>query len=152
MRMKRIVLISVLLALAAVVPVVFAPPPTPRCPSKVTGGGQIGFVVCRDYHRANFGFNIQCHRCELKGELQYIDHLTGMKIHIHDILSLTFTYLGSGDWCAQFSGIDVYSGEVIRVHVHDNGEPGRADLFEIWGPGGYHGIGDPILHGNIQVH
>ena len=151
MKLNRIILVSIILVMAFVVPVVSAPP-TPRCPSKVTGGGQIGFTICLDYHRANFGFNIQCARCELKGELQYIDHLTGMKIHIHDMHSLVFNDLGSGNWCAQFSGTDVYSGEIVDVHVHDNGEPGTADLFEIWGPGGYHGIGNPILHGNIQVH
>lgn len=152
MRLNRIVLISVVLALAVAVPVVFAPPPPLCCPSKVTGGGQIGFTICCDYHRATFGFNIQCRGGNLKGELQYVDHLTGMKIHIHDMLSLTFNDLGGGDWCAVFTGIDVYSGETVRVHVHDCGEPGTADLFEITGPGGYHGIGDPILHGNIQVH
>ena len=167
MRSNKIALLSVVLALLVLaVPLVYAPCPCP-CPGKVTGGGQIR-CRCDPNVRASFGFNIVCHRGDIvpKGELQYVDHTMGMfdtapmQVHGHDMLSLEVWDKESPSKKARFQGectIDHESGYTFCVYVEDNGEPGKNDVFVIKLFDGahnqiYEARGEPILHGNIQIH
>ena len=135
----------------------------PTCFGKVTGGGQIGLLTgCPPTieGKATFGFNIvrypegDSHEPHVpdppKGELQYVDHLTGMKIHGHEMASLVVVK-EVGCWRATFTGIDMYTGKTFTVEVHDHDEPGEEDFFIIT-LDGYSASGTPILNGNIQVH
>jgi len=118
------------------------------CPGKVTGGGQIP-KVCAPEGKASFGFIIVYYAGDPapKGELQYIDHESGMKVHGHDMIYLK---VSADKKKAEFSGIDKYSGHTFKVYVEDNGEPGKKDVFKIAIDG--YSAGGTLLHGNIQIH
>jgi hypothetical protein len=117
---------------------------------KVTGGGQIK-LSCEG--KGSFGFNVMSKEgyTSPKGELQYIDYITNMKIHCHD---MTFLEVSSDKTWANFEGeytIDGLEGFTYTVYVEDNGEPGKDDVFIITLNDGY-SAGGTVLHGNIQIH
>ena len=124
---------------------------------KVTGGG----YVCM---HASFGFNAMwfSSRAKLQGELNYVDHITGMHVHIHELtyLSVWEDLPGNKPWPlmkAIFGGpctIDGEEGFFADVYVEDNGEPGTMDKFQITLSTGYVGGSDTVamLVGNIQIH
>lgn len=131
---------------------------------KVTGGGQCIVGDDTEVPSASFGFNAMWFSRDAypKGELNYIDHTTGMHVHIHDL-----TYLevwedlpGNKPWPlrkARFEGpctIDGVGGYYANVYVEDNGEPGTFDKFQISLSTGYVGGSDTVemLVGNIQIH
>jgi hypothetical protein len=137
------------------------------CPKngKVTGGGQI--PVCGG--KASFGFNaMEFSRDDgPKGELQYIDHVTGMKVHAHIIETLWVAEYLPGNKPypmrqARFTGpctVNHEGGYSFIVWVADEGEPGKTDQFyiDIVGPNGFHyenprGPDVSLLNGNIQIH
>jgi len=141
----------------------------PRGTGKVTGGGQCIVGDNEMIPSASFGFNAMwfSRNPTPNGELDYVDHITGQHVHVHDL-----TYLevwqdepGNKPWPmlkAKFGGPDVYSGLMVDVYVEDHGEPGKNDKFLIFlggeylgGSGDYFGsvlTNDPILAGNIQIH
>jgi hypothetical protein len=130
----------------------------------VTGGGQ---CIVGDNERipsAGFGFNAMWFSRDPspKGELNYVDHITGMHVHIHE---LTYPVVwedlpGNKPWPlmkARFGGpctIDSEEGFFAYVYVEDNGEPGTIDKFQITLSTGYVGGSNTvaILVGNIQIH
>lgn len=136
---------------------------------KVTGGGQCIVGENKKIPSASFGFNAMWFSKDPtpKGEINYIDHITGQHVHVHDL-----TYLevwqdepGNKPWPkmkAKFGGTDIYSGFNVDVYVEDHGEPGKNDKFLIFlngeylgGSGDYFGselTDDKILAGNIQIH
>jgi len=131
---------------------------------KVTGGGQCIVGDDDEVPSASFGFNAMWFSRDPtpKGELNYIDHTTGMHVHIH-----TLTYLqvwedlpGNKPYPlmkATFGGpctIDGIEGYFADVYVEDHGEPGTNDKFQITLSTGYVGGSDtvPMLVGNIQIH
>jgi hypothetical protein len=140
-----------------------------RLRGKVTGGGQCIVGENEEIPSASFGFNAMWFSRDPspKGEINYVDHITGQHVHVHDL-----TYLevwqdepGNKPWPmlkAKFGGLDVYSGHMVDVYVEDHGEPGKNDKFLIFlngqylgGSGDYFGsvlTNDPILAGNIQIH
>jgi hypothetical protein len=115
------------------------------CKGKVTGGGSIrvagGF--------ASFGFVVQEEKDGgIKGQLQYLNHASGAKVHISEFTSLlivgqTATFAGSGT-------INGLPGS-FTVTVTDEGEPGRNDRFSISISGGTTESGT-LRGGNIQIH
>lgn len=132
---------------------------------KVTGGGQI--PLCGG--KASFGFNAMEYSRDdgPKGELQYVDHVTGMQVHAHIIETLWVAEYWSGNKPypmrqARFTGpctVNHTSGYSFIVWVADEGEPGKNDQFyiDIVGPGGFHyeapqGSEVELLSGNIQIH
>jgi hypothetical protein len=162
MKSKKIVLSLICFALIAVlIPGVFA------CnEGKVTGGGhgKVGTQVRTP--AGSFGFNAMWTKKGLKGELQYVDHTTGMKVHAHD-LDYLYVYEPNPPnkpypmKIAEFGGPCTVNGEdgyYFYVYVEDNGEPGKNDKFYIALFGGtYDGYEGgsaevPILVGNIQIH
>lgn len=118
----------------------------------------------------SFGFNAMCTKKGLKGELQYVDHTTGDKVHAHELEFLEVwienppnkpyprKYAYFGGPCT-FNHEDGYYFEVL---VEDNGEPGVEDHFSISVYLGEDSSGtlilsagslvDPMLVGNIQTH
>ena len=131
---------------------------------KVTGGGQCIVGSNTEIPSASFGFNAMWFSRDPtpKGELNYVDHLTGMHVHIHE---LDYVYVGvdlpgNKPWpkrIATFGGpctIDGVGGHYAWVYVEDNGEPGKADKFQITLDTGYVGGSDAVamLVGNIQIH
>ena len=113
-------------------------------PGKVSGGGQI--VIGSE---ASFGFNAMWFSRDAgpKGEFQYVDHKTGMKVHAHklDFLEVRDTYLGnkpSDLMTARFYGpcrvkgstdVAIPDGDnyIVEVKLKDRGEPGTGgELFE----------------------
>lgn len=134
---------------------------------KVTGGGQIQIGD----GKASFGFNAMEFTKDdgPKGELEYLDHTIGLKVHAHVIeyLGVWEDNLGNKPWPerkARFfgpctvNGVGVYTFEVI---VHDDGEPKSPDFFRIgvWA-GTEVGVESNALYwsegllltGNIQIH
>jgi len=128
---------------------------------KVTGGGQCIVGDNEMIPSASFGFNAMwfSRNPAPNGEINYVDHITGKHVHVHEL-----TYLevwqdepGNKPWPmmkAKFGGLDVYSGLMVDVYVEDHGEPGKSDIFYIKLNGVYLGgnLADPILAGNIQIH
>ena len=137
--------------------------PTVLACGKVTGGGQIeipGGV-------ASFGFNAMyfTQRGVLKGELNYIDHVNGDHVHAHELEDLFVWEDNPGNKpqphrFATFEGECTLNGEVgyyFYCLVEDDGEPGTADGFSLdvykktpWTL--EFSVGNPLLHGNIQIH
>ena len=157
-QLKRIVLITTAIVslIALMVPSVFA------C-GKVTGGGHGKIGELARTPAGSFGFNAMWgEKTGLKGELNYVDHITGMHVHIHEItyLNVWEDLPGNKPWPlmkAEFEGpctIDGVEGFFAYVYVEDNGEPGTSDKFYIALSTGYEGgsMDDPILVGNIQIH
>lgn len=141
--------------------------PTVFACGKVTGGGQIeipGGV-------ASFGFNAMyfTQKDVLQGELNYVDHVTGDKVHAHELIDLEVWEPNEGNKpepqrYAHFEGECIYnheSGYYFECYVEDDKEPGRADAFalEVWELDSLgnpvrlvFSVGDTLLNGNIQIH
>src|SRR5713226_1789851 len=119
----------------------------------MTGGGKLG--TGRDI--ATFGFNAGSRGGVVHGELQYIDHAAGLKVHSLSIDS--FGLVGETASCVTFSGsahvnnADGYSFTVNQAC--DNGEPGIGhDTFAISvsGPGVSYSRSGTLTGGNLQLH
>ncbi|MFX1495579.1 MAG: post-COAP-1 domain-containing protein [Promethearchaeota archaeon] len=162
MRKNRISLSLIGLTLMVLmVSSVFAcePPET----GKITGGGH-GKIGENGIPGGSFGFNVMWFSKDPapKGELEYVDHDTGMNVHAHSIeyLEVWEELIGNKPWPLRkgiFGGpctIDGESGFTFDVYIEDNGEPGKNDVFKITLSTGYIGGSDiePILCGNIQIH
>ncbi len=139
---------------------------------KITGGGQITIPD----GKASFGFNVMEFSKDEgpKGELDYIDHMTGIKVHAHSIDIILYVAQpnpGNKPYpmrVAQFEGpcmVNHKDGYWFKVFVVDEGEPGKNDQFyiDVVGPNpddgtpGWHyenpqGDGITLLAGNIQIH
>lgn len=159
---RSIFILALLLAVAAFSIAPVMAPCMPKCTGKVTGGGQI--LICGG--KASFGFNAMKFSRDAapKGELEYIDHVSGDKVHAH-----LLTYLavwednpGNKPWPrlkADFAGpctLNHVEGYRFWVYVEDDGEPSSPDFFRIkvWDSEDnvvYQKLGD-LLHGNIQIH
>lgn len=161
--------LSILLLTLAVTSIlitgVYAKSCQPQSNGKVTGGGQIPITD----GKASFGFNAMKFSKDEKpkGELQYIDHVTGMKVHAHEIETVWVwdELLGNKPHPmaqARFTGpctVNHVSGYTFVVWTLDNGEPGKTDQFYITinGPDGFYYTNPlvddvTLLHGNIQIH
>ena len=72
-----------------------------------------------------FGFTVQRARADapIQGDLQYINHATGAKVH-----SVTFNSFSVNDTTATFGGTCINNGApcTFTVAVTDNGEPGTS--------------------------
>ncbi len=120
----------------------------------LTGGGRIG----DNGAIAIFGFNAgKLKNGKPTGELNFIDHTTGMHLKSTAITSFTAT----SATCVSFSGaatVDGQSGYTFTVNSCDNGEPGLGhDTFSITvkGPGldySSAAFGDVLTGGNVQLH
>jgi hypothetical protein len=113
---------------------------------KITGGGSIAVGG----NIGTFGFTVQRTKADapIQGDLQYINHATGAKVH-----SVTFSSFSVNDTTAAFSGTCINNGVpcTFIVAVTDNGEPGNTDTFTISisnGPA----EGGTLRSGNIQIH
>ncbi|WP_304515757.1 choice-of-anchor P family protein, partial [Candidatus Nitrosotalea sp. FS] len=112
----------------------------------MTGGGYI--IVNNDH--ANFGFvsGFKPGQSTPSGQLNYIDHSTGMHVKSIDITS----YSGSGN-TRTFSGnaqINGVSGYTFTVTAADDDSGGK-DRFSIQLSNGYNASGD-LKGGNIELH
>ena len=139
--------------------------PIPGVPGgKVTGGGQIPI---RSGGKGSFGFNAMWFSKDPapKGELEYVDHDSGDKVHAHELdwLEVWEDNPGNKPWpkrYAFFSGPCTFnheSGYYFECLVEDDMEPGEDDAFKLL----VYEDGNPIpiidedatlLHGNIQIH
>ena len=114
----------------------------------MTGGG---FIIVNNAH-ANFGFvaGLKPQQSTPSGQLNYMDHNTGMHVQSASITS----YSGSGN-TRTFSGsatINGQSGYTFTVTATDNGNPGAGkDTFSIKMSNGYSASG-VLGGGNIQLH
>lgn len=138
---------ALLLTLTMLIPFALADPA--HC--KVTGGGWI--IPCGEADKATFGFNAQQYSSGVvKGDLEYIDHNTGMNVHGYEI---TWVSVYDGFTKADFGGkckVNGVNGFTFRVYVEDNGEPGTADVFWITVSNGYDSGSQVLGGGNIQIH
>jgi len=123
----------------AVVP----PPPTV---GKVTGGGTVDVTG----GIANFGFIVQAQSSSgpIGGDLQYVNHASGAKIH--SVAFTTFTVSGN---TATFSGTCTNNGApcTFNVTVQDNDQPPGPDSFVISINGGPP-EGGTLRSGDIEIH
>ena len=113
----------------------------------VNGGGM--FIDQND-HKVTFGFNAQETNDDgtLKGEFNLVDHATGQKIHVSEML-----YVLVGNDLAFFNGV-TKDGVLVVVFLTDYGEPGpdAGDYIEVY-------YGDlqqlswsgNLVKGNIQI-
>jgi len=120
-------------------------PPGPTV-GKVTGGGTIdvsGGI-------ANFGFIVQAqsNTGPIGGDLQYVNHASGAKIH--SVMFTTFTISGN---TATFSGTCTNNGApcTFSVTVQDNDQPEGPDSFTISINGGLP-EGGTLRGGDIEIH
>jgi len=116
----------------------------------VTGGGFINV----DNGRANFGFvaGFKPGHDTVSGQLNYIDHPTGMHVKATSITSYDGDVNTSTRTFTGEATINGQSGFTFTVTVTDNGEPGRgADTFSIEILNGYSASG-VLAGGNIQLH
>jgi hypothetical protein len=117
----------------------------PACPVKdfVTGGGQI----TRNGERVSFSVHggTNADGTFRNGGLNVVDHGSGTHIQAKELdaygdptptSNKRRLHFADGNW---------------TVDVTDNGEPGKADTFSVTN-GTYTASGNPILHGNIQLH
>jgi len=122
---------------------VLPPPPTV---GKVSGGGSI--TVPNGI--GTFGFIVQRQAVDgsMQGDLQYVNHASGAKIH-----SVLFDAFVIAANTATFGGACTNNGVpcTFTVNVTDNGEPGTNDTFTISVNGGPTD-GGMLRGGNIQVH
>ena len=131
---------------------------------KITGGGH-GKIGENGIPGGSFGFNVMWFSKDPgpKGELEYVDHNTGMNVHAHDIdyLEVWEELVGNKPWPLKkgiFGGPCTIDGEAngytFDVYIEDNREPGKNDVFQITLSTGYVGGStvEPILCGNIQIH
>jgi hypothetical protein len=113
---------------------------------KITGGGSI----TAGGNLGTFGFTVQRKTlgAPIQGDLQYVNHATGAKIH-----SVSFTSFSVSDTTATFAGTCVNNGVpcTFTVSVTDNGEPGNTDSFSI-SVSGAPAEGGVLRSGNIQIH
>jgi len=123
----------------AVVP----PPPTV---GKVTGGGTVDVIG----GIANFGFIVQAqsNTGPIGGDLQYVNHASGAKIH-----SVTFTTFTISGNTATLSGTCTNNGLpcTFTVTVQDNDQPPGPDSFVISVDGGAP-EGGTLRGGDIEIH
>ena len=139
--------------------------PLPVEGGKVTGGGQIPII---SGGKGSFGFNAMWYSRDPapKGELEYVDHDTGTKVHAHNLdwLEVFESNPGNKPWpmrYAFFKGpctVDHVAGYYFECLVEDDTEPGTADRFTLV----VYEIGNPsnviidedatLIHGNIQIH
>ncbi|MCX6655585.1 MAG: hypothetical protein NTY03_10785 [Candidatus Bathyarchaeota archaeon] len=136
----------------------------------VTGGGQCIVEGNTKIPSASFGFNAMLDKDgNPKGELNYVDHIHGMHVHVHELqwLSVEDTWPGNKPselrkvWFGGPCTVNGVEGYYAHVYVEDHGEPGTGDIFRIRitvGTAGgtqiYYGgsATRPILVGNIQTH
>lgn len=113
----------------------------------VTGGGWI--TVEGRNRKANFGVGGGVKNGELWGHLTYIDHGQRLRVKATAITS----YEATGETSRRIEGTAEIDGEpgTFVVEVADEGEPGRADTFEIQLSTGYTASG-ALGGGNIQLH
>jgi hypothetical protein len=145
-------------------PCIPQPPCHPCCGrGKVTGGGQIPIAL----GEASFGFNAMwfTRNDDPNGELEYVDHVTGDKVHAHLLRFLVVWTPNPGNkphpmLKAYFDGPCTFNHEEgyrFWVYVEDDGEPSTPDHFQIvvWkevDPTLMIEEAADLLHGNIQIH
>jgi len=109
-------------------------------PGKVTGGS-IQFET-----GGRGGFNVQSDGATVKGELQYQNG--SERFHAHVMTALSVSPDGTKAW---FAGVG-NDGRTFTAYVEDNGEPGDADLFQLWIDGLLQTGDGHLSGGNIQIH
>src|SRR5437016_2944333 len=122
------------------------PPPTV---GKVTGGGTVDVP---GPGIANFGFIVQARSTSgpIGGDLQYVNHASGAKVH--SVMFDSFVITGN---TATFGGTCTNNGVpcTFEVHVTDNGEPGTNDSFNITVDAGpTEGANETLRSGNVLIH
>ena len=115
---------------------------------KVTGGGSIDVPD----GIGTFGFIVQRQAADqsIRGDLQYVNHANGEKVH--SVLFDMFLITGN---TAMFHGTCTNNGVpcTFTVHVTDNGEPGKDDSFDITVDAGpTEGANEKLRSGNIKIH
>ncbi len=171
-------LLASALALGAHIVHAWAPPP--NCYDFVTGGGWFTPTGSPGTDQANFGFNAGYKNGAppppLEAHFEFIDHNTGMKVHINGADSYAAYSCNDrdGNDCADrvITGssqaeIDGVGGYGYSIEVVDDGEPGNVpkghDRFRITltngyaadsggAPNMYASPSDGIDGGNIQIH
>ena len=122
-------------------------PPGPVV-GKVTGGGSIDVAG----GIGTFGFIVQRQAADqsIKGDLQYVNHSNGEKVHsvMFDSLVITSNTAAFGGACTVNNAPCTFT-----VEVQDNGEPGTNDSFNITvNAGPTEGAGEKLRSGDIQIH
>lgn len=113
---------------------------------KVTGGVKIGLPG----GFATSGFEFMTKPDGPRGTLQYIDHVTSLKLHSSTIEAIHVE--GDTAWIWGMVQVDGES-ERFRLRLVDAGEPGTADRYELTLSDGYQaGQGENLSGGNIQIH
>jgi hypothetical protein len=129
------------------------PPPQAGECGKLTGGG---WIVTSTGDKASFGVSGGIRRDEFWGQLNYIDHGTGM--HVKSTAVTNFRPNPNVPDCRVIDYdvlIDGVPG-TATVDAWDRGEPGRDDFFSIRLSNGYSARGtlggDDPGGGNLQLH
>jgi len=121
---------------------------------KVTGGGQIAVQG----GSATFGFNADRKNDNTKGNLNYVNHVTGLHVN-GSVDQIKIIGSSNGVKTVQFSGTSVRKGRFAQsttfvVTVEDHGEPGFNDKFGITvsGDASESTAINLISRGNIKFH
>jgi Beta-propeller repeat len=128
---------------AKIIAIVMPPSPTV---GKVTGGGTVNVSG----GIGNFGFIVQRQAADnsINGDLQYVNHASGTKIH--SVMFTTFTISGN---TATFGGTCTNNGApcIFNVTVQDNDQTSGPDSFIISINGGAP-EGGTLRGGDIEIH
>ena len=114
---------------------------------KVTGGGTVdvpGGI-------ANFGFIVQARSTSgpIGGDLQYVNHASGAKVH--SMMFDSFVITGN---TATFGGTCTNNGVLctFTVNVKDDDQPGGQDSFTVSINGDQPPEGGSLRDGDIEIH
>ena len=140
--MKKLLKYTACLAMLVMVLALFT-----GCADKATGGGWF-YEGCED-NKVTFGFNAQrVEECVYKGQFQAVNHGTGEKFHMNEIVFLEpLSYV-----TVNFTGQDK-DDNWVNVTVTDLGEPGASEgdsiliLHQVYGM-----WAGSLEGGNIQLH
>lgn len=109
-------------------------------------GGKVTAGVLRSRDGGRGGFNVQAGADGTKGELQF--QTSTVNFHAH---TLSWLVVSADRTRAWFGGIG-NDGLAFTAYVEDNGEPGRADIFQLWVEGVLLTGSGALSGGNIQIH
>jgi hypothetical protein len=118
-----------------------------------------GFVLLDSGTKASFGAHGGCKNGEFWGNVNYIDHATGLHVTSLEVTGYVQPFDVPNPNVRDICGIATTNRDAgpvfFRVRVIDNGEPGTADQFGIRLSSGYDVSTRGVLsqgHGDVQLH
>ena len=103
---------------------------------------------------ANFSADGGCKKQEFWGSVNYVDHENQFHLKSTQITGYLYDPANPNqrDFCGMARVNDSASEVMFRIHLEDNGEPGRQDFISLRLSNGYQASGTLDGGGNLQLH